>query len=96
MRVVWTFCLLIASAASAYDIADFTRDAKAHHERYLNELNGLELDVTGTITQPGHDSYAIDAKYFTRGKSWRTDAVLKQSGGTNRSWRWGSGRVCFR
>ncbi len=80
MRVVWTFCLLIASAASAYDIADFTRDAKAHHERYLNELNGLELDVTGTITQPGHDSYAIDAKYFTRGKSWRTDAVLKQIG----------------
>jgi hypothetical protein len=43
-------------------------------------LNGLELDVTGTITQPGHESYTIDAKYFTRGKSWRTDATLRQTG----------------
>ena len=79
-RVYWLVALCVCQFAFAYDIADFTRDAKAHHERYLNELNGLQLDVTGTITQPGHESYSIDAKYYTRGKSWRTDATLRQTG----------------
>lgn len=77
---VWLFVLVFAGIAHAYDIADFTRDAKAHHERHLTELNGLRLDVTGTITQPGQDSYDIEAKYYTRGKRWRTDATLKQTG----------------
>lgn len=72
--------LLLAGVALGYDIDEFVRDAKAHHERHLTALNGLKLVVQGEITQPGHESYSIDADYYTRGSKWRAEAELKQTG----------------
>lgn len=80
-NVLWIFALLIASFAFAYDIKDFVRDAKAYHERNLSAMNGLTLEVTGRITQPGQEVYLIDATYSMRGTRWRTDAVLKNADG---------------
>lgn len=83
MRIAVLSCLLaLAGHTYAYDIEEFTRDAKAHHARQLEALGGLRLDVTGTISQPGHESYDIEAKYYTRGRRWRTDATLRQTGKT--------------
>ena len=75
--------LLFASSVFAYDISDFVRDAKAHHEQKLGEMNGLMLEVEGTVSKPGHDTFLIEADYYTRGKRWRVDAMLKDSGGND-------------
>jgi len=83
MRVLWLCCLLLASRGFAYDLSDFTREAKAYHERHAAELNGLKLEVAGVVTEPGKDAYAISATYYTRGERWRTDAKLTQRGGTD-------------
>ncbi len=75
--LVWICAVALCHTTFAYDIAEFEHDAKAHHTRHLKGMNGLALDVRGTITQPDHDVYTIDATYSTRGNKWRTDAVLK-------------------
>jgi hypothetical protein len=82
MRItIFAAFLLFCSSSFAYDISDFVRDAKAHHEQKLGETNGLKLQIEGTVSEPGHDTFVIEADYYTRGKRWRTDAMLKDSSG---------------
>ncbi len=83
MRVWMWFCaLLVAGAAQAYDIEEFLRDARAHHERHLTGMGGLTLDLTGLITQPGHDAVEVAATYTMRGAQWRADATVRNPGQT--------------
>ncbi|MCB1060763.1 MAG: hypothetical protein KDB65_11060 [Calditrichaeota bacterium] len=76
-KLVWILAVVLCSTSFAYDIEDFKRDAKTYHESHLFAMNGLALTVHGDITQPGHDSFTVDATYSMRGNKWRADAVVK-------------------
>ncbi len=73
----------VATSAFAYDINDFVREAKAHHAKHQDALNGVMLEVRGEITQPKQDVFTIDATYYARGSQWRTDATLFKEGSSD-------------
>lgn len=77
-KLSWVLVFVLCSSAFAYDIDEFTRDAKAYHESHLFAMNGLAMTVEGEITQPGQDTFLIEATYAMRGNMWRADAVLKK------------------
>jgi len=77
MLRVWLCAVLLAGVALGYDIEQFKQDAKAYHDGHLKQLDGLKLVLSGQVTEPGHDTYVIDATYYSRGARWRADATIR-------------------
>lgn len=82
MRTLLTLALLLVAplAASAYDIEQLAKDARAHHDGMMKKVVDITIEQEATFTAPGRGSNTMKSTMYRKGDRWRTEGTMSMGG----------------
>lgn len=83
MRTILTLALLLAAplAASAYDIEQLRKDARAFHDGMMKKVVDITMEQEATFTIPGRGGEnTMKSTMYRKGDRWRTEGMMSMGG----------------
>lgn len=83
MRTTLILAALLAAplAASAYDIEQLRKDARAYHDGMMKKVVDMTIEQESSFTAPGRGSSSMKSTMYRKGDRWRNEGTMSMGAG---------------